>query len=56
MRTTIPQASLLSLEEYMAACLDAAQRETRDAVEIPALPPSGSGSEHDTIPVEKDPC
>lgn len=48
--STLPQATLLSLSEYVAACLDATQQATRESLVLAPLPPSGQGSEHDTIP------
>lgn len=42
--------TLLTLEEYVRAVLDDTQRTTRDALPTPSCPPSGRGSEHETIP------
>jgi hypothetical protein len=48
--STLPQGTLLTLAEYIQACLDETQRETRATLETPHCPPSGTGSEHDTVP------
>jgi len=48
--TTPAPTTLLSLEQYMSAILDDTQRATRAALATPSMPPSGRGSDHDTIP------
>ena len=53
--STAPCATLLTLEEYMAACLDDTQRATRASLETPACPPSGQGSDRETIPAPYTP-
>ena len=47
--TSPVQASMLSLEDYMRAVLDAQQQETAGYIVLESLPPSGRGSDHETI-------
>jgi len=45
---------MLTLAEYVSACLDATQRETRATLETPACPPSGHGDERATVRAPSD--
>lgn len=47
--STMPPISMVSLAEYMSACLDSTQQATRATLATPPCPPSGQGSEHETI-------
>jgi hypothetical protein len=47
--STLPQASLLTLAEYVSTVLDETQRATRETLETPACPPSGQGNDRETV-------
>jgi len=47
--TSPVQASMLSLEDYMRAVLDVQQQETASYIVLESLPPSGHGSDHETV-------
>lgn len=49
--TSPVQESMLTLEQYMQACLDQTQVETAQYIVLESLPPSGRGSNHETIRV-----
>ncbi len=52
-RTTKPEGTELTLEQYMARLLDSTQLATYSMVQAPLTPPSGHGSNRPTVRV---PC
>ncbi len=50
-RTTKPEGTELTLEQYMARLLDSTQLATYSMVQAPLTPPSGHGSNRPTVRV-----
>lgn len=48
-RKTLPPGAEMTLAEYMAHILDETQQATRASLQTSALPPSGRGSDHETV-------